>query len=242
MIQFYAPNLLTAPLLPHEEGAHCLRVLRHGAGDEIYVTDGKGYRYKCVITDVNAKKNHVALKILSTESFRPHWGCSISLAVAPTKNADRMEWMVEKGVEIGVDRIYLIICQHSERKIMRTARLEKIAISAMKQSLKTTLPEIITVTAEEYFKIAGEREGQKFIAHCERDMPRLLLSKELVGATRCEDYHLAIGPEGDFTSNEIDSALKAGFKPVSMGESRLRTETAAIFGLSAIHTAIQAKS
>jgi 16S rRNA (uracil1498-N3)-methyltransferase len=237
MIQFYAPEIATELALPEEEAGHCSRVLRKNVGDEIYVTNGKGYRYLCRITE--CKNKRVAVEILEKVFIPPHWGKRMTIAVAPTKNVDRMEWLVEKAVEIGVDKIAFIRCAHSERKELKAARLEKIMVSAMKQSLKTTLPELaVNVPYDEFISDFNAGDGVlKFVAHCDHDLPRRILAKEC-GAMR--DTLLLIGPEGDFTVEEIDNALNRDFIAVSLGESRLRTETAAIFGLSVIHALHQA--
>jgi 16S rRNA (uracil1498-N3)-methyltransferase len=237
MIQFYAPDILTTHELPAEEAGHCTRVLRKTVGDEIYATDGKGNRYLCRITEATNKR--VALEILDTVTIAPHWGKKLTLAVAPTKNADRMEWLVEKAVEIGVDEIVFLRCAHSERKEMKTSRLEKIMVSAMKQSLKTTLPKLnVTVPIKDFIaQFRADDDVLKFVAHCDHDLPRRILAQE---CGKMRDTVLLIGPEGDFTVEEIEQALATGFIAVSLGESRLRTETAAIFGLSVIHALHQA--
>ncbi len=140
MIQFYAPDIEATGVLPETESGHCCRVLRMKEGDKICVTDGKGHRFECLILEAHPK--HTAVEILTMEEIKPWWGFELELCVAPSKNADRMEWLVEKAVEIGVDRIILMRCKRSERKTLRTDRLEKIAISAMNQSLKTNRTEI----------------------------------------------------------------------------------------------------
>lgn len=140
MIQFYAPDIEETGQLPETESGHCCRVLRMKEGDHIFVTDGKGHRHECIILDAHPK--HTSVEILTTTEIGPWWGFRLELCVAPSKNMDRMEWLVEKAVEIGCDRIVLMKCGRSERKTVRTDRLEKIAISAMNQSLKTNATEI----------------------------------------------------------------------------------------------------
>lgn len=236
MIQYFAPEIAETGLLPEEETGHCLRVLRHHAGDEIFVTDGKGKRFRCRIADEN--KKHLAVDILEEINIAPHWSGRIILAVAPTKNADRMEWLAEKAVEIGVSEIVLLKCVRSERKVMKTERLQKIMVSAMKQSLKTVLPGIIEGIKVSEFVSAYARDAEKFIAYCGDECERTIFSERLF-QTNPINIALMIGPEGDFSPDEIEIALRNGVTPVSLGETRLRTETAAIFGLSQIHTVKQ---
>ncbi|MDE5797161.1 MAG: 16S rRNA (uracil(1498)-N(3))-methyltransferase, partial [Muribaculaceae bacterium] len=197
MIQFYAPDVEHTLTLPAEESAHCVRVLRKKEGDIITVTDGAGYRYECEI--IAASHKGVGLSIISRQLIEPHWGVNITLAVAPTKNMDRMEWLVEKAVEIGVDRIVLLLCEHSERKVVKTERLVKIAVSAMKQSLKTLLPEVTELTRFDDF-IASEPAGIRMMGYCDRSLPR----REMVSVyTAGNDAVIMIGPEGDFSPSEV---------------------------------------
>lgn len=229
MIQFFAPLIESDPVLPEEESGHCVKVLRKNVGDIIFVTDGAGSRFKCEITEAHPR--HVRLEILEKESFSPHWGVRITLAVAPTKNADRMEWLLEKATEIGVDEIILIKCDRSERKIAKTDRMRKILISAMKQSLKTNLPILRELTPISEL-IEKAPEGLKFFGYCDSSTSRRLLAREIIPS---QPVTIMIGPEGDFSPNEAEKARKAGFTAVSFGESRMRTETAALFALEAIH-------
>lgn len=229
MIQFFAPDLKETAMLPQEESLHCVRVLRHREGDLIHVVDGLGSRYLCRIVDADPRA--VMLHIEEETPIPTHWGCRVTLAVAPTKNMDRMEWMVEKAVEIGVDRIVPLLCEHSERKIVKTERLRKIAVSAMKQSLKTRLPQIDDLTPIADF-LAERSDDMKFMGYCDKDYPR----RELIGEYRPgRDVTILIGPEGDFSPSEVKAAVKAGYLPVTFGQSRLRTETAAISSLDSIH-------
>lgn len=238
MIQFYGPRVAVAGELPPEEAAHCIRVLRHQPGDEITVVDGHGKRYVCRIIAISKKSVNVS--ILSTEEVPAHWGAPITLAIAPTKNVDRMEWLVEKAVEMGVDRIVLLECERSERRHMRTERLEKIMVSAMKQSLKATLPELSgPVALGEFLKEKADKEELRFVAHCDADSLRENLSTamgELGSALHDTPVTILIGPEGDFSPMEIKKAIGCSYRPVSLGDSRLRTETAAMFSLAAVHT------
>lgn len=233
MIQFYAPDIESTGMLPQEDSLHCVRVLRHREGDLIQVIDGKGHRFTCRI--VSADPRATAVDIETTETVEPHWGCTITLAVAPTKNMDRMEWMVEKAVEIGVDRIVPVLCDHSERRVLKAERLRKIAVSAMKQSLKATLPEVSDLTPLGEF-LREPHPGLKFMGYCDKNYPLLSLAKEYKGG---EDVTLLIGPEGDFSSEEVSLAVEAGFVPVTFGNSRLRTETAGIVALDTVHVLTQ---
>ena len=226
MIIFYAPDILTCPELPEEDSGHAVRVLRHTEGDEVEVVDGQGTWYHCRITAAHPK--HCGLEILSTRTDR-HWPYRVELAIGPTKNLDRMEWWLEKATEMGLDRFTPLRCRFSERRELKTERMRKIAISAMKQSLKATLPEIDEMTDIKRF-LQEPFEGQKFIAHCMEDQPRQLLS-HLV--RKGSPVRILIGPEGDFSPEEVALALADGYQPVSLGEQRLRTETAA---LAAVHT------
>ena len=223
---FYAPDIRTVPELPEEEAGHCLRVLRLGQGDELMLTDGKGSFYRAKITAATGKRC-----LVSVEEVLPQqksWTGRIHIAVAPAKNMDRNEWFAEKATEIGFDELTFLDCRFSERRVIKTERIEKILVSAMKQSLKAALPALNEMTAFDRF-IDLDFKGQKFIAHCyPGDKPAL---QEV--ARKGEDALVLIGPEGDFSPEEVASALSRGFIPVSLGKSRLRTETAA---LVACHT------
>ena len=234
MIQFFAPEIEATGMLPPDESRHCSKVLRHRVGDEIQVIDGKGRRFTCVILDPDPRATQV--EIVSSEQLPQHWGVNITLAVAPTKNMDRMEWLVEKAVEIGVNRFVPLLCEHSERKVVKTERLMNIAVSAMKQSLKTTLPEILPLTPIKDFlnENSGSEDSaaQKFMGYCDAAYPRKSLIQEYQPG---KNVILMIGPEGDFSPEEVRKAVEAGFLPVTFGDSRLRTETAALVALDAIH-------
>ena len=228
MIIFYSPCLSTCSELPEEESGHVVRVLRHTVGDEIDVVDGNGMRYHYRIASAHPK--HCSVEILSSHSDS-HWPYRVELAIGPTKNLDRMEWWLEKSVEIGLDRFVPLRCRFSERKELKTERLRKIAIAAMKQSLKATLPQIDEMTDFKRF-IEEPFDGQKFIAHCMDDQPRQLLS-HLVQKGR--DVRILIGPEGDFSQDEVSFALQNGYLPISLGDQRLRTETAALVSVHTVH-------
>lgn len=229
MIQFFAPDIESDPFLPEDESGHCVRVLRKSVGDTIFVTDGAGSRFRCLISDAHPR--HVSLDILDQQTYIPAWGVRITLGVAPTKNADRMEWLIEKATEIGVDEIVLLKCEHSERKTINIGRLRKIMVSAMKQSLKTTLPILRDMIPFADF-ITNPPTGLKFFGYCDATTPKLILAQEIIPS---QPVTIIIGPEGDFTPAEATAACDAGFIPVSFGESRMRTETAALFALEAVH-------
>lgn len=228
MIIFYAPEVAVTGELPEEESAHCVRVLRHQEGDEIDVVDGQGTWYHCRITAAHHK--HCGVEVLST---RPdvHWPYGVEVGVAPTKHLDRIEWLVEKATEMGLDKLVPLCCRYSERRELKAERLCKIAVSAMKQSLKATLPSVAGMTDFKAF-VQQPFEGQKFIAHCMADQPRQLLS-QLVQPGQA--VRVLIGPEGDFSEAEVALALQHGYQPVSLGEQRLRTETAALAAVHTIH-------
>ena len=205
-----------------------MRVLRYTTGDEILLTDGKGTTYTARITNPHPK--HCDFEIISSEKQEPHHAFHLHIAIAPTKNIERMEWAIEKCVEIGVDEITPLLCRFSERKQLRTDRLEKIILSAAKQSLTPYLPVLHELTPYDDF-IKSQRQGQRFIAHCYNEDKRVLKDE----IERGRDVLILIGPEGDFSEKEIADALSMGFIPVSLGDSRLRTETAAVV---ACHTAV----
>lgn len=223
--------------LDAEESRHAVRVLRLREGDTMHVTDGQGHLYECRVVEANDKACTVetqgAASQMPEETQR---AASLHLAVAPTKNPSRMEWLVEKAVEVGVGEITLLDCDHSERSFLKTDRLERLALSAMKQSLHLTLPRINpAVKLREWLRtLAGETAMLKFIAHCEANQPRTPLASALEAG---RDAVVLIGPEGDFSQEEIDLALACGFRPVSLGPSRLRTETAALYAAVAFSVA-----
>ena len=228
MIIFYAPDILSIQELPEEESGHAIRVLRHQAGDVIKVVDGEGTWYDCRITIAHPK--HCAVEIISSAPDK-HWSYGVELVVAPTKNLDRMEWFLEKATEIGIDRFIPIKSRFSERKELKTERMRKIAVSAMKQSLKATLPVIDEMT--DIKKVIQEPfDGQKFIAHCMENSPRQLLSHLIESG---KNVRILIGPEGDFSPEEVSLAIENDYKPISLGEQRLRTETAALASVHTIH-------
>lgn len=218
---FYTPQISVTPELPEEEAAHCLRVLRLNVGDEVMLTDGKGYFYKAVISAATGKRCQV--KVVETIGQEPFWNGHLHLAMAPTKNMDRIEWFAEKATEIGFDELTFLNCRFSERKVIKTERIEKIVVSAVKQSLKARKPVVNEMM--DFFKfMQKEFTGQKFIAHCYEGEKPLL--KDVLNPG--QDALVLIGPEGDFSVEEVQKAEAAGFQPISLGKSRLRTETAAL--------------
>jgi 16S rRNA (uracil1498-N3)-methyltransferase len=224
---FYTPDISGHNYtLDETESKHCIRVLRLETGDVVTLVDGKGGFFTAEITDPNPKR--CTVKVIKSELNFGFRNFSIHVAIAPTKNIERIEWFLEKATEIGINRVTPLLCRYSERKEIKADRLEKLMVSAMKQSLKACLPQLDEMTKFNDF-IKQPFPGQKFIAHCE-EQHRDLLSKMIVSN---QNYLILIGPEGDFSSEEIEQAIKAGFHPVSLGDSRLRTETA---GVVACHT------
>ena len=223
---FYTPDIQPSTELPEEEAQHCVRVLRLTAGDEISLTDGKGNFYRAEISVATHKRCLVNIK--ETIYQEPLWDGHLHIAMAPTKNMDRNEWFAEKATEIGFDELTFLNCRFSERKVIKTERIEKILVSAIKQSLKARLPRLNEMTDFCTF-IKKDFKGQKFIAHCYEGEKPLL--KDVL--TKGEDALVLIGPEGDFSEEEVKKAIEKGFVPISLGKSRLRTETAA---LVACHT------
>ena len=225
---FYAPDIDSFPELPEDESHHCTRILRLKKGDAITIIDGKGFFYSAVIVDMHFK--HCLVSVTKRWMQKINRDYTIHIAVAATKNMNRMEWLVEKATEIGIDTITCLHCNHSERNEIKLQRLYKTAISAIKQSQKALLPHINEMT-DFYEFISTYQKGCKMIAHCAADRKQLI--KEVY--TPHNDALVLIGPEGDFSRNEINAALSAGFVPVSLGDSRLRTETAALTACLTIH-------
>lgn len=225
---FYAPDIAVNPELPDEEAQHCIRVLRLVEGDEIWITDGKGSFYKAVISRAHPKHCEVTVQ----ESWRQPslWNFNVHIAVAPTKNMDRMEWFAEKATEIGIDEITCLNSRFSERREVKVARLEKILVSAIKQSQKAALPRLQGMIDFKKF-IAQPFEGRKFIAHCNEGEKPLIKDVYRKG----ENALILIGPEGDFSEEEVAAAIAQGFEPISLGQSRLRTETAALVACHTLH-------
>jgi 16S rRNA (uracil1498-N3)-methyltransferase len=236
---FYSDDIVNGICcLEKDESGHCIKVLRHRCGDEISVIDGHGTLYRCRISSDNPKG--VEATVISSEE---NWGghpYRLHLAVCPTKNNDRYEWFAEKACEIGIDAISPVIGEHSERRVFKTARLEKILVSAAKQSLKAAVPEVSEPQPVKEFILShsSEEEGKtlKMIAYCFEDenIPRRSI-KEVLDAFEGDEIIVMIGPEGDFSKSEAELALKSGFIPVHLGASRLRTETAAVTAAEAAY-------
>ncbi|MCF8361773.1 MAG: 16S rRNA (uracil(1498)-N(3))-methyltransferase [Prolixibacteraceae bacterium] len=220
---FYTPDISgKAYTLNETESKHCIRVLRMRQGDMLTLVDGQGGWFEAEITDPNPKRCGVVVKE-ETRDFQKR-DFYLHIAIAPTKNNDRFEWFLEKATEIGVDEITPLLCEHSERKKIKPERLEKVVVSAMKQSLKAYLPRLNNLTNFETF-LNTDFEGSKFIAHCEEDMPR----EHLFSLIELKQKVLIlIGPEGDFSPSEIALANQKGYRQITLGESRLRTETAGV--------------
>lgn len=222
--------------LDQDESGHCIKVLRHRSGDEISVIDGCGTLYRCRITSDSHKGVEAA--VLSSEEGWGGHSYRLHLAVCPTKNNDRYEWFAEKACEIGFDELSPIIGEHSERKVLKTPRVEKILVSAAKQSLKAAVPAVNgPVSVKEFIKsVEGEKDALKLIAYCFEDerVPRRSI-KEVLGSYEGADIIVMIGPEGDFSHSEAEAALATGFIPVHLGESRLRTETAALTAAASVY-------
>ena len=226
--------------LDQDESGHCIKVLRHRAGDEISVIDGCGTLCRCRITSDSPKG--VEAMVLSYEE---NWGghpYRLHMAVCPTKNNDRYEWFAEKACEIGLDEVTPVIGEHSERRIFKTARIEKILVSAAKQSLKGAVPVVHEPVSVRDFIGSFGTSGQdgddalKLIAYCFEDenVPRRSI-KEVLAGYEGRDIVILIGPEGDFSRAEAELALANGFIPVHLGDSRLRTETAALTAVSSVY-------
>ena len=243
---FYTPDV-DSGLLPADEAQHALRVLRLQMGDELHLMDGKGCFHRAVITE--ASSHRCRYRLLESKRQLPEWEGTIHLAVAPTKNMDRMEWMAEKATEIGFDRLSLLDCRFSERRVIKTERLEKILVAAMKQSHKAWKPQIDQMQSFRTFIARKDLPLQRFIAHCypmediqglspSPSSPNTFVPSD-VSEVRRKSFLLdllqprtpalvLIGPEGDFSIDEVRAAEAAGFRSISLGTSRLRTETAAL--------------
>lgn len=225
---FYVPNATEHNELPTDEAIHAIRVLRLKIGDDIFLIDGKGTFYEAVVTLANSK--HCLYKITQTLVQNKTWKGHIHLAIAPTKDISRIEWLVEKATEIGFDEISFLNCQFSERKNLRIDRVERIVISAMKQSRKAWKPIVNNMLSFEDF-MQKEVTGQKFICHCYNEIEKTDFFSNINNSGLFEDITVLIGPEGDFSINEVHQALQQQYKSTTLGNSRLRTETA---GLAAV--------
>ena len=236
---FYSNTIADGKIrLSPEETTHCVKVLRHKVGDEVKVSGGDGNLYRCTISDISGKS--AELSIISIEGEFGKHPYYLHIAVAPTKNIDRYEWFLEKATEVGIDAITPILCAHSERKVVKEERQERVIIAAAKQSLKGEIPEAAPLTpVKEFIDTVRNFDGGKYICYCDSELinaegnaiPRIPITeairKQTADGAELRSIVL-IGPEGDFSLEEIHHAAAAGFIPVSLGESRLRTETAAL--------------
>ena len=225
---FYVPDAAHAMELPEDEAQHALRVLRLHEDDEIMLMDGQGTFYEAAISQSSG--HHCRYELVRQLPQPRQWSGHLHLAIAPTKMMERMEWLFEKATEVGIDEFSLLDCQFSERHVIKEQRLEKIVVSAMKQSRKAWLPRVNGMTDFRRF-IEAHPQGRRYIAHCYDEVPRVNLFAELCKPSASEDALVLIGPEGDFSIGEVQAAVDAGFVSVDLGKSRLRTETA---GLSAV--------
>jgi len=251
---FYAPDLLRDAALPPEESQHAVRVLRMKEGDSLLVTDGRGNLHEAVVTLAAPKR--CAVEVRRTVQVPRPWTGGIHLAVAPTKHMDRMEWLAEKATEIGMDSLAFLDCANSERRVLKPERIEKIVVAATKQSHKAYKPEVVPMQSFADF-VAQPFDGQKFIAHCYRDADEAVLPEEIAGSEGRKELFggrevlplvrvlapgrnalVLVGPEGDFTVEEVRLAEAQGFRSVSLGRSRLRTETAALVAVHLMHLAM----
>ncbi len=219
---FYLPDAQEGNVtLPEEESKHCVRVLRMDVGDRFIVSDGKGFIYDATLEIPNPKK--VVAVLSNKRNGYDHWPFRLEIAVAPTKLNERIEWLVEKATEIGVDKVRFFTSFHSERRTINLERFRKISVSALKQSMKSRLPEIDDIVTFEKL-VKTPFDGDKYIAWIDDDVKDNLCDVYKKGSNAL----ILIGPEGDFSKEEANFAITNGFKPVSLGNARLRTETAAL--------------
>ncbi len=253
---FYSNNIQGDRIrLSQEESFHCVKVLRHRIGDSICISCGDGNLYRCAIEQASAKE--VLATVVAVEAAFGKHHYNLHIAVAPPKNSERFEWFAEKAVEMGIDHITPLLCKHSERKVFNRERGNKIILSAAKQSLKGEIPQLNEITPfKDFIDRAAEFDGDKFIAYCDSEIAsegndRRIYIQDALDSVRTistkghneeseagigePNIMFLIGPEGDFSREEIEMALEAGFKPLSLGDSRLRIETAALLCVSATY-------
>ncbi len=232
MHQFYTPYISSEIYtLNEEESKHCIRVLRLKLGDRIQLLDGKGNLFIAEIMDEHSKK--CIVKIVETKQTTRSKNWTLHIALAPTKSSDRLEWFTEKATEIGIDQIIPINCANSERTVLKTERLIKVAVSAIKQSLNPFLPKIEELTDfKKFIEQTKNFKGQKFIAHCFKNEEKSHIKNSYKKGNAAL---ILIGPEGDFTTDEVKYALANGFEQISLGKNRLRTETAALYACTNIN-------
>ena len=224
---FYVPDAASKGELPEEEAAHAIRVLRMNAGDEMVLMDGQGTFYRAEVTMASGK--HCIYAIRETMPQQPAWRGHLHLAIAPTKMMERMEWLVEKATEMGVDEFSFLDCRFSERRQVKLPRVEKVVVAAVKQSRKAWMPILNEMEGLKTF-IDRHQTGRRYIAHCYQEVPRVHLFDELRKGDE-QDALVLVGPEGDFSIDEVRYAVEHGYVSVNLGNSRLRTETA---GLAAV--------
>lgn len=229
---FYVPDAASSSELPQEEAVHAIRVLRLTEGDHIFLMDGMGTFFKAEVTMTTGK--HCSYQIIDTMPQNRIWNAYIHLAMAPTKMMDRVEWMAEKATEIGIDEFSFLECKFSERRKIREDRIEKIVVAATKQSRKPWKPKVNPLCSFKDF-VTQPREGIKFICHCYDEIERKdffdlvkTYSQENNSSISPKNITVLVGPEGDFSIDEVRMALENGYQSVSLGKSRLRTETAAL--------------
>ena len=222
---FYVPDAASTNELPAEEAAHASRVLRLESGDEVFLIDGTGCFFKAQLTLVT--KGRCLYDIVERLPQEKTWNGRIAVAMAPTKVIDRVEWTLEKATEIGIDEFSLLNCAFSERRNVKLERLDKIVIAAVKQSRKAWKPLLNDLQPFEGF-VNRPRKGAKYIAHCYAEIDKKDLYGELLQLNGDDEVTILIGPEGDFSIDEVRLAMSKGYVPVSLGQSRLRTETAAL--------------
>ena len=226
---FFVPDASAHNELPNEEGQHATRVLRLEAGDEVFLMDGVGQFYRAVLTLVTQKR--CLYEITETLPQAKAWSGRIHLAIAPTKNIDRIEWIAEKCSEIGWDELSFLNCKFSERKQLRTDRIEKIIVSAVKQSRKPFMPTVNELHDFNQF-VSQNRQGRKFICHCYDEIEKSDLFHLLNDMDKDDDITILVGPEGDFSIDEVRFALQNGYESVTLGNFRLRTETAGLMAVT----------
>ena len=223
---FYVPDCAGTDELPQDEAVHAIRVLRLTEGDELFLMDGNGSFFRAEVTLAQGK--HCHYNILEAIPQKKSWNGHIHLAMAPTKMMERVEWMAEKATEIGCDEFSFLLCKFSERKQMRADRVEKIVVSAVKQSRKPWMPRVNELQSFRSF-VDMPREGRKFICHCYNEFERADFYDEITKeSAEGEDITVLVGPEGDFSIDEVKYAMERGYKSVTLGSARLRTETAAL--------------
>lgn len=225
---FFAPDAVSTGELPQDEAVHAIRVLRLQPGSEIFLMDGSGAFHRAEITMVTNKK--CMFRIVETQPQQRAWRGRVHLAIAPTKMMERMEWMAEKATEIGFDELSFLSCRFSERTKLRADRIDKIVVSAVKQSHKAWKPAVSDITDFKSF-VSTHSQGRRFICHCYEEFPKQDLLAEL-SSVADDDVTILVGPEGDFSTDEVQYALDHGYQSVSLGKSRLRTETAGLMAVA----------